>query len=83
MNEIKLFEEKEIRSEWNEKERQWYFSVVDVVGILTDSLNPRKYWSVLKMRLKKEGSELATHCCQLKMLSSDGKYYKKKLGPKH
>ena len=83
MNEIKLFEEKEIRSEWNEKEHQWYFSVVDIVGILTDSLNPRKYWSVLKMRLKKEGSELTTNCCQLKMLSSDGKYYKKKLGPKH
>lgn len=76
MKEVKLFEEKEIRSEWNEKEQQWYFSVVDVVGILTDSPNPRKYWSVLKTRLKKEGSELTTNCCQLKMLSSDGKYYK-------
>jgi hypothetical protein len=53
----------------------WYFSIVDVVGVLAESPNPRKYWSVLKTRLKKEGSELATNCSQLKMLSADGKHY--------
>jgi hypothetical protein len=52
------------------------FSIVDVVAVLTDSPNPRKYWSVLKTRLKKEGSQLATNCSQLKMQSADGKYYK-------
>ena len=52
------------------------FSVVDVVSVLTDSFNPRKYWSVLKTRLKAEGSELTTDCSQLKMQASDGKYYK-------
>lgn len=55
---------------------KWYFSIVDVIAVLTDSPNPRKYWSVLKNRLKKEGSELTTNCSQLKMLSADGKYYK-------
>ena len=58
------------------EQEKWYFSIVDVVAILTDSPNPRKYWSVLKTRLKKEGSELATNCSQLKMQSVDGKYYK-------
>lgn len=75
-NSVKLFEEKQIRTSWDEENEKWYFSIVDVVGILTDSKNPRKYWSVLKTRLKNEGSELATNCSQLKMLSSDGKYYK-------
>lgn len=73
---VKLFEQKQVRSLWNEQEEKWYFSIVDVVGILTDSPNPRKYWSVLKTQLKKEGSELATNCSQLKLESSDGKYYK-------
>lgn len=73
---IKLFEEKKVRSVWDDETEEWYFSIVDVVSILTDSPNPRKYWSVLKNRLKKEGSELTTNCSQLKMLSSDGKYYK-------
>lgn len=75
-NAIKLFEEKKVRTIWDDKEEKWYFSIVDVVGILTDSPNPRNYWKVLKNRLKKEGSELVTNCNQLKLVSSDGKYYK-------
>ncbi|MBK9044935.1 MAG: Bro-N domain-containing protein [Saprospiraceae bacterium] len=73
---IKIFDQKQIRSVWSEKDEKWYFSIVDVIAILTESLNPRKYWSVLKTRLKKEGSQLATNCSQLKLLSSDGKFYK-------
>ncbi len=59
---IKLFEEKKVRTLWDEEQEKWYISVVDVVEILTESVNPRKYWSVLKTRLKAEGSELATNC---------------------
>ena len=73
---IKRFEQRTIRSLWDEERQEWYFSIVDVVGALTDSPNPRKYWSVLKSRLKKEGSELTTNCSQLKMRAADGKYYK-------
>lgn len=73
---IKLFESKKIRSVWDDDNEKWYFSIVDVVGILTDSPNPNNYWKVLKHRLVKEGSELVTDCNQLKMQSSDGKYYK-------
>jgi hypothetical protein len=73
---IKLFNDRQIRTIWDDDQEKWFFSIVDVVGILTESPNPRKYWSVLKTRLKKEGSQLATNCSQLKMLSSDGKYYK-------
>ena len=73
---IKLFEDKKVRTIWDETEEQWYFSIVDVIAVLTESPNPRKYWSVLKVRLKKEGSELATNCSQLKMLAIDGKFYK-------
>jgi hypothetical protein len=73
MNEIKLYENKAIRSVWDNEKEEWYFSIVDVVGVLTESDNPRKYWSVLKTRLKKEGNELATNCSQLKMKASDGK----------
>lgn len=72
---IKLFETRQVRTHWDDELEKWYFSIVDVVGVLTDSPNPRKYWGVLKTRLKKEGSELATNCSQLKMLSSDGKMY--------
>lgn len=68
-----LFEGKEIRSVWDSEKEEYFFSVVDVVGALTDSNEPRKYWSVLKNRLKKEGSELTTNCSQLKMLAPDGK----------
>jgi DNA-damage-inducible protein D len=75
MNTIKLFESKKIRSVWNAEKEKWYFSIVDVVEILTDSPNPRKYWSVLKTRLKKEDSQLTTNCSQLKMQAADGKFY--------
>jgi len=71
-----LFEGKEIRSMWDAKIEDYYFSVVDVIGVLTDSSNPRHYWVVLKSRLKEEGSELVTKCDQLKLKSKDGKYYK-------
>lgn len=74
--EIKLFDEKLVRTVWDDEQGKWYFSVVDVVGILTDSPNPNNYWKVLKNRLKKEGSQSVTDCNQLKMLSRDGKYYK-------
>ena len=73
---IRLFEEQKVRTIWNAEEEEWYFSVVDVVAVLTESPNPRKYWSVLKTRLKSEGSQLTTNCSQLKMPSSDGKMYK-------
>lgn len=75
-NSIKVFEQKQVRTHWEADQEKWYFSIIDIIGILTDSPNPRKYWSVLKSRLRKEGSELATNCSQLKMLSTDGKYYK-------
>ena len=76
-NEIKLFDGNQIRSIWDNDKEEWYFSVIDILGILTESDNPRKYWSVLKTRLKKEGNELATICSQLKMKSpKDGKMYK-------
>ena len=75
MSNIKLFESKQIRSVWNEEEQKWYFSVVDVVGILSDSPNPRNYWKVLKHRLAKEGNQSVTNCNQLKMQSADGKFY--------
>jgi hypothetical protein len=73
---IKLFEQKQVRSLWSDDEEKWYFSIVDTVGVLTDSPNPNNYWKVLKHRLIKEGSQLVTNCNQLKMLSADGKYYK-------
>ncbi|MBQ3367893.1 Bro-N domain-containing protein [bacterium] len=73
---IKIFEEKQVRTLWDKETEEWYFSVVDVIAVLTDSPNPRNYWKVLKHRLNGEGSELVTNCNQLKMLSSDGKMYK-------
>lgn len=73
---IKLFEDKKVRTIWDEEAEEWYFSVVDVVAVLTESPNPRKYWSVLKTRLKTERSQLATNCSQLKMPATDGKMYK-------
>ncbi len=74
--EIKLFENKKVRTIWDDETEEWYFSVVDIVEVLTDSANPNNYWKVLKNRLKKEGSQLVTDCNQLKMPSSDGKKYK-------
>lgn len=73
---IKLFQNPEVRLKWDDEIEEYYFSVVDVVGILTESKNPRKYWSVLKTRLNKEGVEVATICSQLKMPSADGKMRK-------
>ena len=73
---IKIFEEKRVRTIWDAEQEEWYFSVVDVVAVLTESINPNNYWKVLKNRLKKEGSQLVTICNQLKMPSSDGKMYK-------
>ena len=75
MSAIKLFEDKKVRSHWDEVEEQWYFSVVDVVEILTDSPDPRDYWYKMKKREKLSGIELSTICRQLKMESSDGKRY--------
>ncbi len=73
---IKLFEAKQVRSVWDADQEKWFFSIVDVVGVLTTSENPNNYWKVLKNRLKKEGSQLVTDCNQLKMQSADGKFYK-------
>ena len=73
---LQLFEDQPIRTAWNEEEEEWYFSVVDVIGVLTDQPDVRhaaKYWSVLKTRLKAEGSELTTNCSQLKLKAADGK----------
>ena len=68
-----LFEENEIRSIWNSEQEDYYFSVVDVINALAEPKDARKYWSSLKARLKKEGSEVTTNCSQLKMLAPDGK----------
>ena len=77
VQQIKLFQEGKIRSIWNEEEEQWYFSVVDVVEVLTGSVNPRDYWFKMKKRVHTEdGIELSTICRQLKLQSSDGKQYK-------
>lgn len=72
-NQIKIFEGNKIRSIWDNEKEEWFFSVVDIIGVLTESDNARKYWSVLKTRLKKEGNELATICSRLKMEATDGK----------
>ena len=73
---MQLFEDQPVRTAWNEEEEEWYFSVVDVIGVLTDQPDSRraaKYWSVLKIRLKAEGNELTTNCSQLKLKATDGK----------
>ena len=76
MPNIQVFESKKIRSQWNEAEEKWYFSVVDVIEVLTETDRPRKYWSDLKSKLKKEGSQLSANIGQLKLQSDDGKSYK-------
>ena len=73
MDEIKLYENKEIRSVWDEEKEEWYFSVVDVVAVLTESKDPQVYWRVLKKSLKDEGNETVTNCNALKMKAADGK----------
>ncbi len=73
MSDIKLFETKKVRSHWDEEKETWYFSIIDVIEILTDSPRPRKYWSALKTKLQSEGSELSQFLGQLKMQAEDGK----------
>lgn len=75
MSNIKIFESKKIRSAWNDKEEKWYFSVTDVIEVLTGTDRPRKYWNDLKTKLKLEGSELSEKIGQLKLQSADGKFY--------
>lgn len=75
MRNIKLFESKKVRTHWDEEKGQWFFSVIDVIEILTESPRPRKYWNALKTKLKTEGSELSPKLGQLKMEASDGKFY--------
>ena len=74
-NEIQLFDGKQVRYVWDEQQEKYFFSVVDVIRVLTDSENPRNYWKVLKNRLRKEGNESVTNCNQLKLPASDGKSY--------
>ena len=77
-NSIRFFEEKNVRSIWNEKNDKWYFSIIDIVAVLTNQAEYKKaqsYWTTLKSRLKKEGSEVVTKCDKLKLRASDGKYY--------
>ena len=71
----KIFNNETIRTVWDKEQEKYFISVVDIIRVVSESDNPRKYWSVLKMRLKKEGNEMATNCSQLKLKSSDGKYY--------
>ena len=72
-HQIQLFEEKRVRTVWDDQEEKWYFSIVNVCAVLTDSENPQTYWRVLKNRLKKEGNEPVTNCNGLKMRAADGK----------
>lgn len=72
-NEIKLFEGRQIRSAWDNEKEEWYFSIIDIVGVLTDSKDPSAYWRKLKQRLKEEGNEGVTNCHTLKMQATDGK----------
>ena len=74
-DQIQLFEDQPIRTAWDNEKEEWYFSVVDVCQVLSGTENPRRYWSDLKRKLKKEGSELYEKIVQLKLLSSDGKRY--------
>ena len=83
MENIKLFESKKVRTHWNDVEEQYYFSIVDIIGILTEQPTvdrARNYWKLLKNRLKKEGNESVTNCNQLKLQSVDGKFYKTDVG---
>jgi BRO family protein len=73
---IKIFEDKKVRTVWDEKQEKWYFSVIDVIEVLTSGSRPGKYWCDLKAKLRKEGSELSEKIGQLKIRSADGKSYK-------
>ena len=70
---IQLFQEQTVRTHWDEKDERWYFSIIDVVAVLTDSPRPRKYWNALKTKLQEEGSQLSQNMGQLKMKATDGK----------
>jgi len=72
---IAIFENEPVRRVWDEKKEKWYFSVVDIVRILVESNDSRKYWNKLAQRLRDEGSEVVTNCHQLKLMAKDGKYY--------
>ena len=72
-NKIQLFEDKRIRTAWDAEREEWFFSVVDVVAVLTDSADPAAYWRKLKQRLKAEGNQTVTNCHGLKMTAADGK----------
>ena len=72
---IRLFEQKQVRSVWNEEEEKWYFSIVDVIGVLTESVDMHAYWRKLKQRLKEEGNETVTNCHGLKMFPAEGKMH--------
>ena len=72
-NEIQLFEQQKVRTVWDEENEKWWFSVVDVVGILSESVDSQAYWRKLKQRLKEEGNQTVTNCHGLKMLATDGK----------
>jgi len=72
---IRFYNNHEVRAVWKDDESMWYLAIVDIVAAITESVSPRKYWSVLKTRLKKQGNELATSCSQLKLMASDGKRY--------
>jgi len=76
VNAIQLFEEKKVRTIWDDEQEKWLISIIDVIEVLTESDRPRKYWSDLKNKLSKEGSQLSAKIGQLKMQSSDGKFYK-------
>ena len=73
----KIFNNETIRTVWDKEEEKYYISIVDLVGVLSESENPRNYWKVLKHRLKREGNESVTNCNQLKLKASDGKYFPK------
>ena len=73
----KIFKNETIRTVWDKEDEKYYISVVDIVGVVSESDNPRNYWKVLKHRLKQEENELVTNCNQLKLKASDGKYYNK------
>jgi len=75
-NKIVIFENKEIRRQWDDKKEEWYFSVVDIIEVLAQNERPRKYWNDLKSKLKQEGSQLSEKIGQLKMQASDDKYRK-------
>ena len=73
-NAIKLFQDHRVRVQWNDEQEKWFFSIIDIIEVLTDSPRPRKYWNALKTKLKKEGSELSHKLGQLKMQAADGKF---------